>query len=172
MGFKELTANNWDEPDEASALFTRLSPIAGFVKMNGNDWARLFLAVALDETVPSDIRDLFAVARGTLLYGWFFYPLYNLGDEQLHRVADIATAARYRQLGGPPTKRGQLPPFKRRIEWLVEQGTIPEDMLPRWEAIRDLRNIGTHPDFQQLHPPGESMTTLTIIAESVNELFR
>jgi hypothetical protein len=47
-------------------------------QMDGNDWARHFLAVELHEDVPADVHDLFAVARGTMLYGWFFYPLYAL----------------------------------------------------------------------------------------------
>ena len=34
-----------------------------------------FLSVELDEKVPHEIKELFAVARGVLLYGWFFYPL-------------------------------------------------------------------------------------------------
>jgi hypothetical protein len=153
MNFKRLTADDWDQPDETSRIFVRVSPVAGVVKMDGNDWARAFLAVELRDSVPSEVRDLFAVARGVLLYGWFFYPLYALGEEQLHRVADSAVAHRYRQLDGPRDKRARQPSLAERIEWLADHGAVPADTRPRWEAIRDLRNIGSHPDFQMLTHP-------------------
>ncbi len=171
MSFKPLTPNNWDQPDETSTIFARHSPIVGMVQMNGNDWARAFLAVELSESVPADVRGLFAVARGTLVYGWFFYPLYALGEEQLHRVADAAVAHRYRELDGPLGKRGYLPLLARRIQWLEAEGIIPSDLAPRWNAIRELRNIGSHPDFQMLHPPGDVLTSLKTVAEAVGELF-
>ena len=33
-----------------------------------------------------------------MLYGWFFYPLFRLGEEQLYRVCEAAAAVRYTQL--------------------------------------------------------------------------
>lgn len=171
MNFKQLTPNNWDEADETSAMFARLSPIVGMVPMNGNDWARAFLAVELPTSVPADIRGLFAVARGTLLYGWFFYPLYQLGEDQLHRVADTAVAVRYEQLGGARDRRGYAPRMMQRLAWLIERGVIPVEAKGRWEAISDLRNIGSHPDFQALNPPGQALASLKIVAESVASLF-
>jgi hypothetical protein len=139
--------------------------------MNGDDWAREVLAVELAETVPADVRSLFEVARGTVLYGWFFYPMYALGDAQLHRVADVALAHRYRELDGPLTKGGYPPSLARRIKWLTDDGVIPEDARQRWDAIRELRNIGTHTDFQMLHAPGQVLRTLNVVAESVSALF-
>jgi hypothetical protein len=62
VNFKNLTANNWDQPDETSEQFGRLSPLTGMVQMDGNDWARHFLAVEPGEHVPEDVRDLFASA--------------------------------------------------------------------------------------------------------------
>lgn len=171
MSFKQLTPNNWDRPDDTSKIFGRLSPLVGLVPMNGNDWARAFLAVELPESVPRDIRDLFAVARGTLLYGWFFYPLYQLGDDQLHRVADTAMAVRYEQLGGARNKRGYPPAMKQRLAWLIEREAIPAEMEPRWEAISNLRNAASHPDFQPLNAPGQALASLRVVAESVTSLF-
>ena len=66
--------------------------------MTGEDWARAFLNVELKEHVPEPVSDLFAIARGALLYGWFFYPLFRLGEEQLYRVVEAAAKERYRQL--------------------------------------------------------------------------
>ncbi|MDQ6750398.1 MAG: DUF4145 domain-containing protein [Actinomycetota bacterium] len=167
MAFKALTPNNWDRLDETNANFVRHSPIAGFVPMNGNDWARAFLAVELTNEVPGEIRDLFAVARGALLYGWFFYPLFRLGEDQLHRVAEAAAARRYHDLGGPE----QEPRFARTIDWLVKHGAIPAEEKERWHAARELRNIGSHPKQQWQVPPGQALSILTVTAEAVNALF-
>jgi len=167
MAFKELTPNNWDQPDMTNANFVRLSPIAGFVPMNGNDWARAFLAAEMSDEVPEEIRDLFAVARGALLYGWFFYPMFRLGEDQLHRVAEAAAARRYHELGGTAKR----PRFARTIDWLVKHGAIPAADKQRWHAARELRNIGSHPEQQWVLPPGQALTMLTVTAESVNSLF-
>jgi hypothetical protein len=43
--------------------------------VSGEDWAVRFLAVELSAKVPEDVQQLFAVARGVLVYGHFFYPL-------------------------------------------------------------------------------------------------
>lgn len=70
------------------------------------------------------------VARGVLLYGCFYSPLYALSEHQLRRVADAAILHRYQQAGGPPNKKrdpddGQLrwPDFKRRVEWLIDHSS-------------------------------------------------
>lgn len=172
MGFKRLTVENYIRRDETNDLFANFNFATGHVSpMVGGDWARAFLAVELGAHVPEEVRDLFAVARGTMLYGEFFYPLFTLGDEQMHRVADSAAHHRYRQLGGE-LQRGRVPSFYRRIEWLVEHGAIAEEERPRWDAYRGLRNIGAHADFQQLHMPGDVLETCTLVAGSIDALFR
>jgi hypothetical protein len=88
LGFKRLTAENWSDPDPVNRHFARISPIAGPVSMEGGDWAREFLAVSVADHVPKEVADLFAVARGAMLYGWFFYPLFRIGEEQLFRLLE------------------------------------------------------------------------------------
>lgn len=170
--FKQLTPDNWQQPDPASELFARRDVQTDAMRpMTPDDWAGRFLAVQLDERVPADVRDLFAVARGTMLYGAFFYPLYAVGGEQARRVADAAALHRYNQLGGPKTKNGKDQTFRYRITWMVAQGAIAQADEPRWAAHCKLRNIGSHPDFQMLHMPGDALHSLRVIAASINELF-
>lgn len=172
VSFKRLTANNWDEPDETSSIWVRRSRLVpGEIPVDGNAWARKFLAVELTGPVPTDVADLFEGARGTLLYGWFYYPLYAIGEEQLHRVADTAVATRYQELAGPTNKRGHVPSFVERIKWLVSRGVIAAEREHQWEAIRVLRNIGTHPRFQALHTPNDVLRSLEIVADFVSALF-
>jgi hypothetical protein len=51
-----------------------------------DDWAERFLSVGLSENVPESVRELFNVARGTIIYGSLFYPLFALGLAQAVRV--------------------------------------------------------------------------------------
>jgi hypothetical protein len=171
MGFKVLTPTNYTERDEANDAFGRINESGQVAPVAGADRARAFLAVELGAHVAQEVRDLFEVARGTMLYGEFFYPLYTLGDEQTHRVADAAAHHRYLQLGGELVD-GRVPSFRRRIAWLIEHGAIPTEEEPRWDAYRELRNIASHPDFQQLHSPVDALASLRLVAQSVDALFR
>lgn len=166
-GFKKLTAGNWTEPDPASQMFGRVSALAGPVQMREQDWARAFLAVDLAEQVPDEIRDLFVVARGALLYGWFFYPLFHLGEEQLFRVAESAAKHRYAAAGGPEKR----PSFAAAIEWLANQGLIEEPRRQRWDAARHLRNRASHPARVSVMPPGQVLRSLEALALDLNQLF-
>lgn len=170
--FKQLTRDNWQQPDPTTELVAQFDLQAGAMRrMTPDDWAGHFLAVELEECVPPDVRDLFAVARGAMLYGAFFYPLYTVGSEQARRVADAAALHRYKQLGGATTKNGKDPSFRQRITWLIDQGAIAKADEPRWDVHRELRNIGSHPNFQMLLMPGDVLHSLRAIAASVNELF-
>lgn len=171
--FKALTMANWRDWDPTNEAFAHLDRRASrMVKTRGDDWAKLFLSVRLDGGLPEEVQNLYAVARWTMLYGHFFYPLYTVGDEQLYRVADAAALHRYEQLGGPLTKRGKPPSFAARIHWLVEHGAIPETEAHRWHAYRELRNISSHPKMQMLHTPGDALRSLQLVAASVNALFK
>lgn len=173
VGFKELTVDNWCQPDPAGGAFGEVSLATGEQRaMTGERWAEQFLAVELKPQVPIEVRELWEVARGVLLYGWFFYPLYMVGEEQLRRVADAAVLHRYRQLQGPPGPRsGEPPNFNRRLRWLFDHGYMPARLEQRWQAIRQLRNLGSHAEFQGLQMPGGALSTLHLVTEEINGLF-
>lgn len=122
---------------------------------------------SLSEAVPEEIRVLFETARGALVCGYFFYPLYALGVEQFFRVEEAAVGYRCRELDAPTSARR----FRDKLEWLISQGLIPEKERPVWEAIRQLRNIASHPERQTLSPPGSALTILIRITEDINALF-
>lgn len=169
MRFKELTLTNWSAPDPINKAFGRFSPIVGVGprSMSGDDWARNFLAVELKEHVPQEIRELFAVARGAMLYGWFFYPMFALGEEQLYRVLEAAVRARYRQIGGEQ----RSPRFEAALKLLIEKDVIPEQDSERWDAARKLRNAGSHREEHQALPPGTILRHLEVAAHDINRLF-
>ena len=111
--FKILTPENWLVADPASTIFSKISHTDGTVTpMSGQEWLCLFRDPTLSKSVPKNVRTLFEVARGSLAYGYFFYPLYTLACEQLLRVAEAAVSEKCRMLRASPKKPKTL---KRRL---------------------------------------------------------
>jgi hypothetical protein len=168
LGLRRLSATNWLERDPTGQGAGYMSELVGPVVPDADGWARKFLAVELDAEVPHEVRGLFAVARGCMPYGWFFYPLYRFGEEQLFRVLDAAAHHCYGQLGGPEP----VPRYIRRIDWLVAEGVIPAGDGPRWQAARELRNISSHAVERSAMPPGAVLGQLEMAAWDINAIFR
>lgn len=167
MAFHRLTAEDWNLPDPLSERCAISAPDGSPIEMDGNAWAELFLSVELDTSVPEDIHDLFAIAKGTLAYGWFYYPLYDGGQQQLFRLSEAAAFHRYRELGGPMKR----PRFQEMIVWLEEQHAIDGAAVELWHALRKMRNEGAHPKQRSVVPPGHVSRVLGTVASAVNALF-
>jgi hypothetical protein len=168
--FKKLSLENWRERDPVHDAFGEVNPATREHRpMTAERWAELILAVELAPEVPGDVRDMWEAARGVLLYGWFFYPLYALGDEQLHRVADAAVLHAYQQRGGP--EPSAPPTFASRLAWLLREGHIDATLEHRWTAIRQLRNLGSHATTVTIHMPGDAIQSLRILAKEIDALF-
>ncbi len=163
FGFKEITPNNWLEPDRE---FVKSSP-NGQTTLAGEDYLSYILRLNLHESVPSDAQALFEVARGAMAYGYFFYPLYTLATEQLFRVAEAAVAHKCSALRAPKLKEE----FKKRIDWLVKESIIPQSKSGLWEAIRNFRNIASHPKEQNIFTPAHTLGMLEPVASQINSLF-
>ncbi len=177
-GVKHLTAENWSQPDETGRAFGAINSATGERRAASADgWTEQFLATELNEAVPVEIRDMWEVARGLALYGWFYYPLYAIAEHQLRRVADAAVLHRYTQAGGPPHKKrdpeGDLrwPDFKRRVEWLIANGIVAPEKRPRWDTMRDLRNETTHASIRHLVMPIDVLRLLDLLAPEIDALF-
>lgn len=133
FGFKEIDITNWLEPDFIMKAFVRIDPQIGTIQMEGEDWVRAILEPELEESVPENVQALFEVARGAMVYGYFFYPLYTLAAEQLYRVAESAVRHKYLSMDAPKSFRS----FAKHIEWLNNHGVISDTELIRWDAIRN-----------------------------------
>ena len=168
-GFKELSRENWLLPDPLAVAFGNVHDLStGLTRpMSPEEGLDYILEPQLSERVPQDVRALFAVARGTMCYGYYFYPLYMLAAEQLFRVAEAAVHQRAEQLKAPRNFKK----FATKLKFLIGNGAIGAADEDRWDAIRTLRNEGSHPKFQQLAPPGVAVGSLGIVAEAINRLF-
>jgi len=168
FGFKEIDISNWLEQDFIMKAFVRIDPHIGTIQMEGEDWVRAILEPELEESVPENVQALFEVARGAMVHGYFYYPLYTLAVEQLYRVAESAIHHKYLSMDASKSFRN----FAKRIEWLNSHGVISDTELIKWDAIRNLRNFASHPESQSIIPPGNAIGRLEMIAHSINHLFK
>ena len=167
-GFKNITVDNWLNPDKLSSSFARFSSTTGKAQtISGEDWVRAILKPKLDMSVPKDIQALFEVARGALVYGYFFYPLYTLAGQQLFRIAEAAVTLKCKLIGAPSRVKG----FKNKIDYLVSKNIIVESNRSSWHGVRELRNIASHPKSQSIMPPGNWVGMLEHMTVKINSLF-
>ena len=167
-GFKRITMANWNETDD---IIQFPSPV------RDETWVKACLKPETNSAVPKKITAMFEVARGSMIYGWFFYPLITLAAEQCHRVLEAGARTRCEQLGLPtkiPKKKGGLRDaiFSELIKSLAKHGAIFQRDLPRWGATRHLRNSASHPSRQTILSPGMAISCLESSVELLNQLFK
>ena len=121
----------------------------------------------LDPKVPLNIRRLFEIVRGTLVYSLMFYPLLTLGTEQMFRVFEVSVTAKCKTLNAP----AKVKTFADKINWLGEHAAIDPQDVTRWTAIRHLRNEASHPSDQSILSPHEALHIVDIAIELINPLF-
>lgn len=167
FGFKEIDFANWLQPDPIYGNFVRLSETGEAVRMVGEDWINPLLKPKLLEAVPHDIQAMFEVARGAMIYGYFFYPLWTLGTEQLYRVTEAAVSHKCTALGSPKSKKN----FKDKIDWLENEKVISPIDTETLHNIRELRNLASHPSSQSIITPGMGIQLLEWITLVVNSIF-
>lgn len=160
---KNITIDNWLEPEDVAKLFVEMNGIS----MSGHDWANHILKPALAGNVSNDVKEMFEVARGAMLYGYFFYPLYALAGEQLSRVAEAAITHKCLELSAPKKLR-----FEEKINWLAKQSVLSDEEKDYWHTIRKYRNEVSHPKFQNKLPPGAVLGLLINFVKRINLLFK
>ena len=166
-GFKEITQENWLEPDKVSISFVHITPDGELHPTEGSDWLQYILDPTLSKAVPSDVRKLYEVARGALVYGYFFYPLYTLASEQLFRVVEAAVVHKCFQKGAPQGKMT----FGQGLNYLLQVNALTKKEKPDWLRLKELRDWASHPQSQTILPPGMAIGMLEQIAERINSLF-
>lgn len=161
LGFKRITPENFAVPDISRA----------FAK-DQEAWIAWFSEVRLSEQVPEAIHRLFEVARGAVLYGWFYYPLLTVGHEQCFRLLEAAARAAESLTRSPAvTSAGAGDPYFQVIKRLLDAGLISTADSGRWDLARKIRNYGAHPTTPTILAPGPVRADLRLIADQINELF-
>ena len=72
----------------------------------------------------------------------------------------------------PTHVAARQPNLRSRLEWLIARGIIRQEAAPQWDAIRELRNEGSHADFAHLAMPMDALRSLELLAAEINALFQ
>jgi predicted nuclease with RNAse H fold len=166
FGMKKLALHNWREPDVPKF----------FPGLTEEVWLLEAMKPQLISAVPEDVVRLFEIARGSILYGWLFYPLLTLASEQLHRVQEAAVRARCKIDGIPLTKTLKNGCVRARnfadlIGELSGRGIIRHDECGIWDVTRNLRNMSSHPERPTILPPGHALAAIDVTARQINQIF-
>lgn len=132
-----------------------------------NEWFNEIYHIELDDVVPDKIKELFEVARGTMTYGYFYYPIFTLASEQFTRIAEAAANIKCVTLNCPKSKNT----FRKKVDWLLQESILSNESHSKWESILLLRNKFSHPSKQNIFTPFMAINLMTSIAKSINQLF-
>ena len=157
LSFSRITLENWLAQDRKNYVHFHIEK---------REWINGFLEPRLDEAmVPQQVIKLFEIARGAMIYSWFFYPLATLGVEQCTRVAECAMRERCRAIQQKPDT------FSKNIDKLASAGIITAEDKFRWHAIRNLRNSRSHLEGLMLLDDRQALNYLRTTVELINSLF-
>ena len=156
LKFSRITTGNWLAPDRKDYIPTGVA---------GEQWIEMFLRPQLSPHVPAELKQMFEIARGSIIYSWFFHPLATLGFEQCTRIAESAVFKKCAALKLRPTT------FEMNIDELVSAGVIAAAEQSRWHAARRSRNDRSHAKTLLLIDPSQAASQLQTTAELLNSLF-
>lgn len=160
LGFKKLTLENWRDPDPIMQFFGDPTPAEHYVNE--------ILSPSIVGETPKDVRALFEVARGAMLYGYLFYPLFTLGSEQMYRVIETAVRFKCIELG---LSKKQAEWFAENIQFLKDKAIVNDKYARKLGFIRKFRNWASHPDMQSIQVPGHAIVIARLTANMINMLF-
>jgi hypothetical protein len=114
--------------------------------------------------VPDVVQEQWEAAKASVIYGFYYYPLYALGCEQSLRVAESAIKLKWSEVF-PDRKR---PNFKNMIEVLGESRIVDAG---DWHLVRRMRNADAHPDSQTRIGLGLVKARLEMASGAINSLW-
>lgn len=169
LGFKKLTKENWKSPDPFNDYFIKINLYTGEkFQITDDQRAEEFLKIELVPSVPIEVRRQFEAARGAMLYGCFFYPLFALGTDQLFRVAESAVTHKcsIRNLAKKSAR------YEIKLQKLKDSGYLTATEHEEWEYLRKMRNEFSHSKIQTVFPAFEAISILRNVADKINRLFQ
>ena len=165
--YKQITPENWTEPDPTNECFIRFQPDGTARAIKGEEYLTDILCHNLGDHVCEDIHRLFEVAKGTMTYGYYYYPIFTAAAEQLFRILESSVSHVCKIVDCPTSIRT----YYSKIDWLTQQGIIGNDEKDRWDSSRQLRNSRSHPEHQMILTPGSTIGLLSSITDEINSLF-
>jgi len=169
-GIKALDEENYLWADRVGLHFTPLglsgAPVmATRAEVDGR--VKSFTDIRVSDAVPSELRILFEFAKGAMVYGVFFYPLYTLGWEQLSRVFEAMVTTKVSSLD---PSRGASSLFDK-LQWLKDHGHLPASDSDKYDLFRQWRNRVAHPKEHTLVGPPDARRMLREMRDLLDFLF-
>jgi hypothetical protein len=157
-----------------------LDPSLGYSRPMRMEYLRnLVEPVTLGESVPTDIREQFDIARNAFVYSWFVYDFAALAEKQSFTVLEMALRRRARPEEAPNGSKspglGKLLEKAKKMGWLragdFEGPSIngSDKPMSRLDLLLDFRNHAMHGNIHLL--PQETPTVLGLCADVINALF-
>jgi hypothetical protein len=168
MDPKRLTADNFLLPDPLTGEFTGQDGDGRAHRLSAVDRAHEILAIRIDEDVPEPVRNRFELARGILLYGFFWYPLWVQGTVEALQAAELALVAACEAAQGPK----RLNSAESRIEWLEKRRTLEAADAGTWTSLVGVRAALAEAGETPILTPRKSLDVLEAVSQAINGLFR
>lgn len=169
-GIKPLDEQNFLWADRVGMHFTPLGLSGARMKATRAEIERRvksFTDIGLCDAVPTELQILFEFAKGAMVYGVFFYPLYTLGWEQLSRVFEALITTKVSLL---EPSLGESTLFDK-IEWLKNHGYIPPIDSDKYDLFRVWRNRVAHPKAHTLIGPPDARRMLREMRDLLEYFF-
>lgn len=164
---KVLSYSNWLEIDETNKILIKQSTGKEPTSFSESEWFERINNIKVNDSVPSEIHYLIEVARSTMTYGYFYYPIFTFAFEQFFRITETAVVKKCSLLLAPKNKFS----FKQKIKWLYNQGIISKSSYDVWGNIVQLRNIVSHPKRLNIVSPNIMIKTIDSLIILINDLF-
>jgi hypothetical protein len=168
MNLKKIKLENWLEPDPVMNIFKRLLSDGKTQIITKEEWLKEIYNSKLTDFVSNEIHDLVEVARGTMTYGYYYYPIFTFAVEQFTRIAETAISKKCEFLNAPKS----IKTFNDKFNWLSKLPEYKSLSQIRWESIRKLRNKFSHPSKQSIIPPGIAIELMNNVIDEINTLYK
>lgn len=164
---KELTLDNICQPDPAVLSPKYINSEGERLSLNLEVLYNQIFSKKLNNNVPEEITNQIKAIQGTMIYGYFFYPIFTIAAEQSAII--LETAITYKCIiHSMPDKIEKL---KNKIAWLHLKSFITDNDFKKIDCIRKLRNTISHPKKQNIITPYMAIDLINNVIDIVNELF-
>lgn len=167
ISFKKINSDNWLNPDSVMSAFRVLLPNGKSRPITHKEWFEKIYSKQLDDSVPIEISELIEVARGTMTYSYFFYPIFSFAAEQFTRIAETAITRKCESLKTNKSTNT----FEKKINWLSQQPEYEFISPKRWASIRKLRNMFSHPKKQSIVTPAMAIGLMNNVIDEINAIY-
>jgi len=123
----------------------------------------------LSDQIPAEVRAMYERGKATMSYGIYHYPLITVACDYLYRMMEAAIH-HYLKIYYPASLNKRAT-FSKMLEVCEQQGYINADMLPRWQATRQLRNMVSHKVVETVTWPNNGLSSLSITKELLESLY-